>query len=139
VSGVSATPAAPHGGDPPAGEDRRLARVSDGLAKLFREYYGRGPTTARSWRCGPYVFCALEDCLTVAEKRLLEAGREDLVRQLRLNFQAAMTETFCRVVGVAMGVPVVSYHSQVVFDPHICFEIFVLDEVGGTRAKPPPS
>jgi uncharacterized protein YbcI len=138
---------APIGSDDQAlpDEERRLARVSDGLARLFSEYYGRGPSTARSWRCGQYVFCALEDCLTTAEEQLLEAGRPDLVRRLRLSFQAAMTRTFCGMVSEELGRPIVAYHSQVVFDPNVCFEIFVLGdhdderdprEEGGAGAPP---
>jgi uncharacterized protein YbcI len=118
-------------------EERRLARVSDGLSRMFSEYYGRGPSTARSWRCGPYVFCALEDCLTTAEERLLDSGRPDLVRRLRLSFQAAMTKTFCAMVSRELGQPIVAYHSQVVFEPNICFEIFVLGDVEGGAGAPP--
>jgi uncharacterized protein YbcI len=125
------------GDEPIPDEERRLARVSDGLARLFSEYYGRGPSTARSWRCGPYVFCALEDCLTTAEEQLLESGRPDLVRRLRLSFQAAMTQPFCDTVSEELGRPIVAYHSQVVFDPNICFEIFVLGDEEGDAAAPP--
>ena len=41
------------GDEPLPDEERRLTRVSDGLARLFSEYYGRGPSTAAAGAAGP--------------------------------------------------------------------------------------
>ncbi len=49
------------------------------------------------------------------------------MRTVRLTFQEAESERFKATVAEAMGRNVVTYHSQVTFDPPIGFEIFVLE------------
>jgi uncharacterized protein YbcI len=74
------------------------------------------------------VFCVLENGLTANEQRLLEAGEERLVRQYRLRFQEIVYGELTGVVEAATGRTVLTYHSQIVFDPPRIFEIFLLDE-----------
>jgi uncharacterized protein YbcI len=104
------------------------AAISNGLVKLFREYYGRGPVKAKTYLFDNYAVAVLEDSLTTAEATLVKAGRETMVREFRLVFQAEMAPSFHRVVEEATGRTVVTYHSQITFDPDVCFELFVLDE-----------
>jgi uncharacterized protein YbcI len=66
------------------------------------------------------------------ERTLLESGKDDLVREVRLEYQAAETERFTGVVEQALGRKVLTYHSQVTFDPDIAFEIFVLEPSAGS-------
>ena len=105
----------------------RLAEVSNGIVRIFSESYGRGPTKAKSYAFDNFVVCVLEDILTTVEETLVARGHEHLVRQVRLTFQEAEAERFKGVVAEAMGRPVVTYHSQVVFDPPMGFEMFVLE------------
>jgi uncharacterized protein YbcI len=65
--------------------------------------------------------------LTTVEKTLVDRGDEELVRTLRLRFQSAVGERFIYAVEQATGRKVVTYHSQIVFDPPTGFEIFVLE------------
>jgi uncharacterized protein YbcI len=69
----------------------------------------------------------MEGGLTRNEETLLAAGRDDLVRRYRLEFQEAMTETSTKAVEELTGRSVVGYHSQMLFDPPRSIEIFVLD------------
>ncbi len=105
----------------------QLAAVSNGIVRIFREFYGRGPTKAKSYQFDNYVITVLEDILTTVEETLVRKGEQDLVRTVRLTFQEAEAERFIGIVREAMGRPVITYHSQVVFDPPIGFEIFVLE------------
>jgi uncharacterized protein YbcI len=100
-----------------------LARAMVGLKK---EYYGRGPTAAKAWILDNYVFVALEGGLTRNEETLLADGKHDLVRRYRLSFQETMSETTMGAVAHITGRDVLTYHSQIVFDPTRSFEIFVL-------------
>lgn len=104
------------------------ARISNGIVQLMAAHHGRGPTKARTFIFDRYVFCALEDVLTRSEQTMVANGRQDLVREWRLAFQADMAEEFKAVVEEALGRRPVTYHSQIVFDPPMGFEIFVLDE-----------
>jgi uncharacterized protein YbcI len=69
----------------------------------------------------------MENGLTRNEQTLLEAGRHELVREYRLSFQEAVTETITTTVEELVGRRVIGYHSQIVFDPDRLFEIFVLE------------
>lgn len=103
------------------------AEITNGIVKLFSEYYGRGPVKAKTFVFENYTMTVLEDTLTTAESTLVEAGREEVVREFRLSFQTEMCESFHAVVEHATGCKVVTYQSQLALHPDVCFEIFVLD------------
>ncbi len=103
------------------------AALANTLVALMKEYYGKGPTAAKSFINDEYVLVVLEDGLTQNERTLLEAGMENLVRDYRLAFQRTVTSEFCGAVERIVGRRVLTYHSQIVFDPARSFEIFVLD------------
>ncbi len=117
----------------PRGGQSLLAAVSDAMVTAMKEYYGKGPTRVKSYMVDDYLFIAMRDPLTVVEKTLLRAGREDLVREYRQAFQNEMTEELCGQIEQLTGRRVLTYQSQVLFDPDTLFEIFVLDplEEGG--------
>ncbi|MDQ6915594.1 MAG: DUF2294 domain-containing protein [Actinomycetota bacterium] len=107
------------------------ARISNGLVQLMAEHFGRGPNKARTFIVDRYVFCVLEDLLTRSEQTMVANGRGSLVREWRLSFQTDMAADFKAVVEQAVGRRVVTYQSQVVFDPPMGFEFFVLDAPPG--------
>jgi uncharacterized protein YbcI len=102
------------------------AAVSNALVGLKKEFYGKGPTAAKTYFNDDWVFVVLEDGLTRNEETLLRAGEERLVRQFRLRFQEAMTATICGAVEEIVGRRVLTYHSQVMFDPARVVEMFLL-------------
>jgi uncharacterized protein YbcI len=102
------------------------AEISNSIVHLLSEHYGRGPTKAKTYLFDNYVFCVLQNILTTSEQTLVEAGQEDLVRKTRLSFQEALKDEFKAAVEKATGRPVIAYHSQVVFNPDMGFDIFVL-------------
>lgn len=115
-----------------AGQSQRTrgeiaAEISNGIVKLFRESYGRGPVKAKTFLFDNYSLTVLEDTLTTAEATLVNAGRKEMVRDFRVAFQTEMAPDFHRVVEQATGRSVVTYQSQIAFDPDACFEVFVLD------------
>jgi uncharacterized protein YbcI len=69
----------------------------------------------------------MEGGLTRNEETLLKTGQETLVREHRLRFQEAMAGTTMEAVARITGRQVLTYHSQIVFEPERAFEIFVLD------------
>jgi uncharacterized protein YbcI len=106
----------------------QLSAVTNGIVQLFRGYYGRGPTKAKSYLLDNRILvCVLEDTMTKVEKTLVENGHGNKVREVRLTFQEAMAEEFMGVVAEAMDRTVVGYHSQLTLEPDIGFEFFVLD------------
>jgi uncharacterized protein YbcI len=103
------------------------AEISNAIVHLLSERYGRGPTKAKTYLFDNYVFCVLQNVLTTAEQTLVDAGQADLVRRTRVAFQEVLADEFKGAVAKATGKRVLAYHSQVVFDPDMGFEIFVLE------------
>ena len=113
-------------GDPDRSHSVR-AEVSNAMVGLKKEFYGKGPTKAKTFLNDNYVFCVMEGGLTRNEETLIGRGHEDLVRNYRLRFQEAMEGPTIEAVQRITGRKVIGYHSQIVFDPERAFEIFVLD------------
>ena len=111
--------------DEPGGSLR--AALANAMVGMKKQYYGRGPTAAKAWLLDDYVFVALEGGLARNEETLLADGKEDDVRRYRLSFQETVGETVMAAVAEITGRRVLTYHSQIVFDPVRTFEIFVLE------------
>src|SRR5215211_2265229 len=116
------------GGELPADNNGSLrSALADAMVGLKKKYYGRGPEAAKAWILDDYIFVAMAGGLTKNEETLLQAGEEDLIRNYRLAFQEAMTETTTGAVAELTGRRVIGYHSQITFQPTRAFEIFVLE------------
>ena len=123
----------PHSPDSANHLGEQLAAVTNGIVRLFREYYGRGPTKAKSYILDDrIVVCVLEETMTKVEHTLVQNGHGDKVRDVRLTFQEAMADEFESEVGRCMGRKVIAYHSQLTLDPDIGFEFFVLEDQQGS-------
>jgi uncharacterized protein YbcI len=109
------------------------AAISNALVGLKKEFYGKGPTAAKTYFNDDWVFTVLEGGLTRNEETLLAAGEEPLVREVRLRFQEAMTATICGAVEELTGRRVATYHSQIMFDPVRTVEMFLLAPAGERR------
>ena len=108
------------------------AAIADGLVRLLSRHFGKGPTRAKTHTFDDYVFCVFDDLLTTSEHTMVERGRGALVREYRLAFQEELAGEFRQVVEDATRRKVLTYHSQIVFDPPRGFEIFLLEpEPGG--------
>jgi uncharacterized protein YbcI len=106
-----------------------LQAISNGLVHLMSESYGRGPTKAKTYILDDaYVCCVMHEIFTTAEQTLIEAGEKDLVRRTRIAFQTALADDFKGVVEEALGRRVLTYQSQIVFEPAASFEFFILEE-----------
>jgi uncharacterized protein YbcI len=115
--------------DSVARQGEQLAAVTNGIVKLFRDYYGRGPNKAKSYILdNRIVVCVLEDTMTTVEQTLVKNGDNDMVRKVRLRFQEVMALEFKTVVEKAMGRRVAAYHSQLTMQPDMGFEFFVLED-----------
>jgi uncharacterized protein YbcI len=80
-----------------------VAAISREIVGIYAEYYGRGPTRAKTlWR-EEVITCILEDSFTRAERVLVDGGRFEQVRLNRQAFQdeiePLLRETIQRVTG----------------------------------------
>ena len=111
--------------DRPRGE--ALAAISRGIVRLHHEYYGKGPTKAKTYAMNDTVVCMLKGGFTTAEQTLINDGKADDVEALRRSFQKTMTGPFTGVVEDATGRKVIAYMSQVHSSPNMAVELFVLE------------
>jgi uncharacterized protein YbcI len=101
--------------------------LSQVVTRVLAEYYGKGPARTRTYLFDDYVFAVCEDILTTAEETLRSVGEAELVQEVRLTFEDLMTKAFVAEVEKLTGRTVVAYHSQVLVEHALAFEIFMLD------------
>lgn len=104
-----------------------LTAISDGLVALLKEFYGRGPTQAKSYYQDDLVVCILRGGFTQVEQTLRDGGRGSAVIEQRMAFQELMRERFEEVIERATGRKVIGFMSGNQQDPDMMCEVFVLD------------
>ena len=103
-----------------------LTAISDGLVALLKEFYGRGPTEAKSYYQDDLVVCVLHGGFSRVEETLLEGGRGSAVIEQRMEFQELMRGRFEEVIEDATGRKVVGFMSGNQQQPDMMCEVFVL-------------
>jgi uncharacterized protein YbcI len=103
-----------------------LTAISDGMVALLKEFYGRGPTRAKSYYADDLVVCLLRGGFTRVEQTLLEGGRGSSVIQQRMEFQELMRERFEAVIESATGRRVIGFMSGNQQRPDLMCEVFIL-------------
>ncbi len=86
-----------------AGDGALVAELSREFVKLYVNFYGRGPTKARSYLHADYGVCVLEEVFTTAERTLIDNGSADYVRSGRRRFHDALQAEFIAVVERVTG------------------------------------
>src|SRR6202789_4137241 len=104
-----------------------LTAISDGLVALLKEFYGRGPTQAKSYYQDDLVVCILRGGYTQVEQTLRDGGRGSAVIEQRMEVQNLIRERFEAVVEAATGRRVIGFMSGNQQEPDLMCEVFVLD------------
>jgi uncharacterized protein YbcI len=121
-------------------EQELLAGITRDLVSLHHEYYGKGPTRARSYMADDTLISILEGGFTTVEATLIADGKSNAVHEIRRSFQTAMEERFRAVVEGATNRSVIAYMSQIHTDPDMAVELFVLEPVAeGVGAERDPA
>jgi uncharacterized protein YbcI len=113
---------AAHGGAPSS----TLAVISRRIVSLVKEYYGKGPTHARTYHFGDVVLVLLRGGYTPVEKTLLADGYAQTVMDQRAAFQTVMQPRFKRVIEEELRREVTAFMSTTHHDPDLNAELFVL-------------
>lgn len=93
----------------------------------MKTYYGRGPTKAKSYLLDDLLFVVMRGGLARGEETLLEAGEADTVRAFRQKFENLMAERLIGTIEQLTDRKVLTYQSQILFDPDVVIEMFVFD------------
>jgi|1186.fasta_scaffold424746_1 uncharacterized protein YbcI len=113
----------------PAG-GQLLADISTTTVRVVADYTGRGPTRARTIISGDWLFITLIDGLTKGERRLVELGRDDFVRETRKAYQNAMRDELTGEVERLTGRKVIAFLSDNHLDPDVGLEAMLLQPDG---------
>ena len=111
-----------------------LSRISSEVVQTFKEYFGKGPTSAKSYMFDDLLFVVMRDGLTEVETFLLEQDEADVVRQYRQTFGNHMDKILSDKIEALTGRKVVASNSQVLFSPDMSIEIFVFEGRGSEES-----
>jgi uncharacterized protein YbcI len=107
--------------------------ISNGIAALHREHYGRGADRTRTMIHSGVVMTTLEDCFTTVEKTMISEGAFTKVRETRIMFQDWLGPRFIDVVEGATNRKVRAFFSQVTYDPDMAVELFFMESTEGGK------
>ena len=102
------------------------ATISREMVRLQAEYYGKGPTKAKTYIDDDLVVVVLEESFTRAEKTLAARGEREAIQHIRRRFQQAMADNFTSVVEQATGRKVKVFLSETDIDQDVSVETFLL-------------
>ena len=108
----------------PLGEMR--AAIANEIVRLQAEYYGKGPTRAKTYIVEDLVVVVLEETFTRAEKTLAERGEREAIQHIRRRFQQQMAESFTSIVEQATGRKVRVFLSETDIEHDVSVETFLL-------------
>jgi uncharacterized protein YbcI len=112
------------------GEQKALgatrAKISKEIVRLQAEYYGKGPTKAKTYIVEDLVVVVLEESFTRAEKTLAERGEREAIQHIRRRFQQQMAESFISIVEQATGRRVRAFLSETDIGQDVSVETFLL-------------
>jgi uncharacterized protein YbcI len=103
-----------------------LTQISNGMVRLLKEFYGRGPTRAKSYFQDDLVVCVMRGGFSRVEQTLLDGGRGGAVIQQRMEFQELMRHRFSEIVENATGRQVIGFMSGNQQEPDLMCEVFIL-------------
>jgi uncharacterized protein YbcI len=103
-------------------------RISNEIVHLHSEFYGRGPSKAKTYIQDDLVVVVLEETFTPAERTLIDRGEGDSIHDVRRRFQRVMSEQFKAIVEQATGRPVRAFMSETSLDEDVAIEVFLLGE-----------
>ena len=102
------------------------ATIANEIVRLQAEYYGKGPTRAKTYVFDDLVVVVLEETFTRAEKTLVQRGEADAIQHIRRRFQQQMADDFTGVVEQATGRRVRAFLSETNIEQDVSVETFLL-------------
>lgn len=101
--------------------------LANAMVHLFKEQFGRGPTTTHVYVEPDLIVVTLEHTMTPAEHNMAKADAHYRVREARLFFQDATERDFVGAVEQITGRKVRAYMSAIDTRADIAIEFFCLE------------
>jgi uncharacterized protein YbcI len=109
----------------PAGPLRQ--DISNAIVTLFKQRFGRGPTTCRTYLESDLVVLVMSGGYTAGEQTMFEGGRWYEVRRARMAWQDSMEARFVETIERLTQRTVKAFMSANHQGPDITVELFVLN------------
>jgi uncharacterized protein YbcI len=119
----------------------KMLQISNAVVGLHKEFYGRGPTKARSTLARDVLVVVLEGGFSQAERTLAESGHTDAVNETRHVMQTVIKDHWIEAVENVLGRRVHTFLSSSEPVKQIQVEIFLLEpeelgsQDGGTPTR----
>jgi uncharacterized protein YbcI len=115
-------------------DSSELARtISREMVRIHNDSYGQTAGPARTYILDDVILSVIDIELLPSEKVLVQAGRAELVQEVRHGFQQALESAFKAAVERATGRSVIAFVSETHIDPDFAVELFRLD--GGLPSR----
>jgi uncharacterized protein YbcI len=101
--------------------------ISNTIVTLFKQRFGRGPTSCRTYLEPDLVVLVMSGGYTPGEQTMFEAGKWHDVRQARMAWQDSMEARFIEAIERLTHRNVKAFMSANHQGPDITVELFVLD------------
>jgi uncharacterized protein YbcI len=104
-----------------------MLQVSNAIVGLHKEFYGRGPTKARSMLARDVLVVVLEGGYSQAERTLADSGRTEAVSDARRAMQSVIKDHWIQAVERITDRRVISFMSANDPERQLQVEIFLLE------------
>jgi uncharacterized protein YbcI len=106
---------------------RLNAAIANEVGRIVADFTGRGPTKSRAFVHEDVAICLFEDSMIKAERNLVAAGKEDMVRQVRDTSQRTMETELVAAVERLTEQKVLTFMSGTATMGDASVEVFVLE------------
>jgi uncharacterized protein YbcI len=103
-----------------------LSEAANAVSKIKAEFFGRGPEGGKAYVNDNLLVVVLRGGLLDVEETLIERGRADKVRDLRLTWQEELDAEITQQIERITGLKVVDYHSQILVRARVIVELFLI-------------
>jgi uncharacterized protein YbcI len=114
---------------------RPLLVICNATAALYKQAFGRGPTTVHAHYAGPNTMVVLlELTLTAAERNLVALGEQDRLRESRLIAQRTLEDRLRDTVESTLGRRAIAVMSAIDIGRDVCAEVLTFEPRAGSNA-----
>jgi uncharacterized protein YbcI len=103
-----------------------LSETANAVSKIKAEFFGRGPEGGKAYLNDNLLVVVLRGGLLEVEETLIERGRADKVRDLRLTWQEELDDEIIQQIERITGLKVLDYHSQILVRAQVIVELFLI-------------
>lgn len=105
-----------------------LTQISNEIVRIHKETHGKGPEQAKAYMLDDFLIVVMRGSILPVEQTMLDAGHEGAVRDFRQAYENVMAERLTDRIEGLTGRNVLTYQSQILFEPPIVVEMFFFDD-----------